>query len=127
MTLSLPADLEPWTDEWHTPGVYALDLTLPRDLPRAWDQRYDIRPDFVDTATQATTVLYVGATADLLGRLEDHKRGDVRNAALVSLAEDVTLHSVWPFEDETRAFERESGIALTLDHETDAGTYVHQR
>jgi predicted GIY-YIG superfamily endonuclease len=127
MSLNLPQDLEPWTDEWDTPAVYALRLTLPSDFPERWDATYDHHPDFVDAAATAETVLYVGATADVLSRLEDHRDGVVRTASLVSLASDVELRNVWPFDTKTRAFERESGIAIRLNNHTDAGTYVHQR
>jgi predicted GIY-YIG superfamily endonuclease len=126
MTLELPADIEPFTTAFHTPAVYALRLDLPRDLPQAWDAVYDHRPDYVDLATERDRVIYVGATGDILSRLEDHRDGEVRQAALVSLAEDKDLRNVWPFDDETRAFERENQFAIMLRQQY-ADAYVHSR
>jgi len=128
MALTLPADIEPYVGrDFSTPAVYALILTLPHDFRAAWDRRYDVVPGFVERAAECDTVLYVGATGNLIGRLEDHKLGGVRNAALVSLAEDVALADVWPYDDTDRAFERESGIAMEIANDTDTNTYVHQR
>lgn len=128
MALELPAAVEPYVGtDYHSPAVYCLALDLPRDLPRAWDAEYETRPDYVDRASEARQVLYVGATADLLSRLEDHRDGAVRTATLVSLAEGVTLREVWPFADADRAFERESGIALELAGQSSSRVYVHQR
>lgn len=128
MSLTLPADLEPFVGTtWTTPAVYCLRLELPRDLPRVWDELKDHRPEYVDRATTAREVLYVGAAKNVLARLEDHRDGDYRKVALVSCADDIHLRNVWPFDDPTRAFERESQFALTLANETDETTYVHQR
>jgi predicted GIY-YIG superfamily endonuclease len=126
MSLDLPADLEPWTDDWHTPAVYCLTLTLPPDFPEQWDATYDRHPEFVDLAATKDPVLYVGATADILSRLEDHRDGEVRTASLVSLAADVNLRNVWPFDSKARAFEREAQIAIQLRNQY-PHAYVHQR
>lgn len=128
MSLDLPADLEPWVDPdaWHTPAVYALDLDLPDDLVLRWEETYDVTPDFVDRAAFVSDVVYVGATADLLSRLEDHRDGEVRQAALVALADDKSLRTVWEFDRADLAFERESFYATELRNQRPE-IYVHQR
>jgi len=128
MGLSLPADLEPFadSDEWHSACVYGLTLTRPEDPEAAWDQEYDVRPDWFEQFRDSAKVIYVGATADCLGRLEDHRDGEVRQAALLRICEIEHLRSVWLFDDKDRAFQRESGIAMTLANEC-PGYYVHQR
>jgi len=128
MALELPADLELFVGTaWDTPAVYCLRLSLPADLPERWDAEYDTRPDYVNPAATARQVLYVGATGDVLSRLEDHRDGEVREVALVGFAEDVDVRNVWPFDSAARAFERESGIALALESESSERVYVHQR
>jgi len=114
MSLELPADLEPYTTDFRTPAVYTLDITRPDDLAAVWDDRYDTRPAYWDELVTAESVVYVGATTDLLSRLEDHRDGDVRQAVLPTIAVDVSLRNAWPCEDAQEAFERETRIALRL-------------
>jgi len=129
MTLRLPEALEVWTDsvdEMHRPGVYALNLARPDNVADAWDQHFDVRPEWFEQFRHATGVIYVGASGDVLSRLEDHVDGEVRKAALLRVCDIKSLHSVWWFDSADRAFERESGIAVEMQHQY-PGYYVHQR
>jgi len=119
MTLSLPQDLGEHIpiEDYHSPAVYALDLSRPNDLASAWDREFDVRPPFFGELRDADGVVYVGATNDALGRLEDHRDGDVRQAALLQVCDIKGLRDVWLFDEVGRAFERESGIAIELANE----------
>jgi len=128
VALSLPADLEPHggPDKWHNPAVYALRVSRPDDPAAAWDRQYDNRPPWWDEFIAADHVIYVGATGDCLSRLEDHRDGEVRQASLLKICEIDSLRNVWWYDNPTRAFERESGIALMMQHEY-ANLYIHSR
>lgn len=130
MPLELPADAEPHlTDDYeqlHDPAVYALVLDRPTDLEDAWDRRFDSRPPYFEDFQQAQRVVYVGAAADCLRRLEDHADGEVRKAALLEICEIEALRNIWWFDDATRAFERESGIAIEMQNQYPE-YYVHSR
>lgn len=130
MTLSLPEDLEPYLengfDQCHSAGVYALDLKRPDDLAEAWDREFETRPDYWAPLTDSSEVIYVGATADVLSRLEEHRDGNVRRAALVSVCEITDIRGVWWFDAVDRAFEREHGIAMSINNAVPSA-YVHAR
>ena len=129
MTLSLPADLEAHADgfdQMRGPGVYALTLDRPDDLTTAWKNAYDVQPDWFDRLCYASRAVYVGAASDVLARLENHRDGDVRQAALLRVCSIDSLYTVWWHGSADEAFERESRHALTLQSENPEW-YVHQR
>lgn len=129
MSLSLPADLEPYTsdhDDLHNPAVYSLRLGKPKNLPEAWDAEYERRPPYFAELQDAATVFYVGATGDALSRLEDHRDGEVRTTALTRVCSIEGLHTAWLYEDADEAFLRESQMARWLQ-ESRPDAYVHQR
>lgn len=129
MTLELPADVEPFLDNYtqiHDPAVYALDLSRPDDVLEAWAEVYDVQPDYMAELIAAESVTYVGATHDLLGRLEDHRDSEVRQAALLQVCDIEGLRDVHWFQDADRAFEREHGIAMQLANKY-GDMYVHSR
>lgn len=131
MGLSLPKDVEPWLtqeyEQMRTPAVYALELDVPGDIREQWSEHYEHTPDYLEAIEAAERTLYVGGAKDLLHRLEDHNSRDVRKSALLRFCEIHRLANVWWFSSADRAFERESGLAIMLDNQTDAGVYVHQR
>jgi predicted GIY-YIG superfamily endonuclease len=131
VSLSLPADLEPFLgDDYtlHSPGVYCLTLTPPDDPAAAWDRHFDVRPDwFADAfAPDIATLAYVGATADVLARLEDHRDGEVRRAALLRVCDIDGLHTVWFYDDAEAAFENEFTMAALLRRDR-PGWFVRQQ
>lgn len=130
MTLALPGDVEPHLtdgfDQLHSPAVYALKLYRPPDVGAAWDREFDTRPPWFEEFRDAGEVFYVGAASDLLHRLEDHRDGEVRTAALLRVCDIAALRNVWWMPSADIAFERESGIALELQHEY-PNVYVHSR
>jgi predicted GIY-YIG superfamily endonuclease len=130
MSLALPGDVEPFLTEnfeqLRGPAVYALDVVKPDDVAAEWDRHFDARPEYMDELQSARDVLYVGATNDLLLRLEDHVEGDVRQSALLTVCDIVGVRDVVWFDDADRAFERENGIAMQLANELEH-TYVHSR
>lgn len=130
MTLALPGDVEPHLtdgfDQLHDPAVYALKLYRPPDVGAAWDREFDTRPPWFEEFRDAGEVFYVGAASDLLHRLEDHRDGEVRTAALLRVCDIAALHAVFWFDSADRAFERESGIALMFQRER-PDAFVHQR
>lgn len=130
MSLELPADAEPYVndyDDLHNPAAYALKLGRPVDLQEAWNQHYDTHPDYWDRLVSAESVFYVGASSNLLSRLEDHRDGDVRSTVLTEVCEVVGLQTVWPAENKIEAFElAEPRLARWLQQERPRA-YVHQR
>jgi len=132
MTLSLPVDAEPFIPnggglgDLHNAGVYCLLLDRPDDLAEQWDRHFDTRPDYWDELVNAHRVAYVGASNDVLSRLEDHRDADVRKAALLEVCEPVEVLNIKFFKTVEKAFERESGLALRFAREHPE-FYVHQR
>jgi len=128
MSMSLPADVERFggPDRWHSACCYALVLTRPDDLAAAWDREFETRPPWFEEFRDAASVVYVGATGDCLSRLEDHRDGEVRQAALLRVCDIDSLRNIWWFQDTDRAFERESGIATEMQNQY-PDVYVHQR
>jgi len=129
MTLTLPADAEPFVDdisELRGAGVYALKCIKPADIAEQWDRHFDHRPDYWDELVNAYRVAYVGASNDVLSRLEDHRDADVRKAALLEVCEPVDVLNIKFFPTAEQAFERESGLALRFAREHPE-FYVHQR
>jgi len=128
MSLSLPADIEPFcesTDEFHNPAAYALVLDRPDDFAAAWDRQYDIRPDWLDAARTAGTLCYVGGSSDLLSRLEDHRNGDKRQTTLTRICDIDRLHTVW-FAENEHWKQTEFQLAQWLSDERPRW-YVHSR
>jgi len=113
------------------PGVYALAIDVPdggvETLARDWLDHYPATPPYLRTLVDAERVIYVGAAKNVRARIEDHLQGDVRKASLPRVWGVSDVVRVWWFEDADRAFEREHGLAMDLDHDTDVGTYVHSR
>jgi predicted GIY-YIG superfamily endonuclease len=124
VTLSLPADIEPYTDDYRTPAVYALDVAMPDDLLAEWDRRFDARAAWFDELQAANAVVYVGATSDLINRLEEHRDRTVRRAVLPSLATDLELRNVWPQTSADQAYIAESQTAIRLQNHLPATTFV---
>jgi len=132
MTLTLPADAEPFIPEGgdlsdlSNAGVYCLTLERPDDLAAAWDREYDHRPAYWDELTAATQVAYIGGAQDVLSRLEEHRDRAVRQTALTTVCEIDALRNIWWFDSAEVAFERESRIAMLMQNHKPSW-YVHQR
>ena len=132
MSLSLPADIEPFLDDTHAferirgPACYLLSLERPSDVREAWNETFDVLPAYMDELESAQSAVYVGAANDLLRRLNDHANGEKRKAALLEVCDVVDLVEVWWFDSVEKAFERESMIATNLANEM-SNVYVHQR
>lgn len=127
MTLELPADVEVFggPGRWHDPAVYCLVLERPDDVADVWDRQFDHRPEWWDEFVSANAVYYVGATADCLSRLEDHRDGEVRTTVLTEVCDIDKLRNVWWMSSADDAFTRESGIAVDLQNHY-PGAFVRQ-
>jgi predicted GIY-YIG superfamily endonuclease len=109
-----------------TPGVYALEVSVPADPAQAWADEFDADPDFLPDLDAAERVIYVGAASNIYDRLIDHVEGAVRQAALLRVCPPHSLFRVSLFDDADRAFERESGIALAMQ-QANPEWFVYQR
>lgn len=122
--LQLPADLEPHTPDghsWTDAGAYALKLSGPHD---PWDAHWDVQPPWWDAAQAASRCIYVGAAQSVVKRLEDHKGGEVRQAALLRVCEPRDVLAV---EWDPEPFEAtEYNLAQRMRREY-GGAYVHSR
>jgi len=117
------------TDDPQGPGVYVLDLDSPgtschAHARRWYDELQTAHPPDVPSLAGTDRLLYVGATAHLQDRLEDHVRGDVRRSTWLSVYPPVSLHAVYPARSATRAFEVETTRAYDLAADTPETTAV---
>lgn len=136
MGLELPADLEPYVesyDQLHSEGAYALELQRPVNLEEVWHRHNETKPPYWDQLQRADRVLYVGASGDLLSRLEDHRDNDdperdtKRAPVLTRVCDVVGLHTAWRADSAAEAFEvLEPRMARWLQR-TMPGAYVHSR
>jgi len=121
-----PDDHEP-----SDPGVYALEIDLPdkskEQLQRDWLLEYDTLPPYFHRLVDCHTAIYVGASGDVQGRLEDHLDTHVRKASLPTVFDVTALHSVEWYDDTDDAFQAEYNRARAIDKDTDPLTYVHSR
>jgi predicted GIY-YIG superfamily endonuclease len=104
--------------ELHAPGVYALKLSQPDDpgvVRDRWARVYEVDvPGWVWSAFEARGVLYVGGAENVYERITEHLESPNRSASICHVFPIHSLWDVWLFDDATRAFEREGGIALRL-------------
>jgi len=132
MSLSLPEDAEIFIpnggtlDDLHQSGVYCLRLTKPDDLATAWDREFDSRPSYFEQLQESSEVWYVGESGDVLSRLEDHRDGKVRVAALMRVCEIDSLRNIWWTKDKDEAEIEESKLRMMLQNEY-GNVYVHSR
>ena len=135
MSLELPADLEPYTnglEDAHSPGCYALELQRPIDLRERWNQHYDEKPDYWTRLVNAETVFYVGASSDLLSRLEDHRNNDdpekesKRSTVLTKVCDIAGLQVAWVSKNPTEAFELDEPQLARWLQESRPAAFVHQ-
>jgi predicted GIY-YIG superfamily endonuclease len=130
MVLELPRDLEAFADGYDQlsgPAVYALDIDRPDNLGEVWDELFDTRPAYFERLRDAGACVYVGASGNVLARLEDHRDGNVRKAVLPSIATDVSLRNVWFKKSKQQAFEHESRIGIRLRNHLENDVFVHWR
>lgn len=130
--LYLEEDLAHHVDELreaHHPGVYALKLSVPDSravVEERWARQYEVDvPDWIWSAFDADGVVYVGGARNVFARLYDHLEEPNRTASICHVFPPHSVWGLWWFDDETRAFERESGIAIDIRNKHPT-LYVHQ-
>jgi predicted GIY-YIG superfamily endonuclease len=104
------------TDDPTQPGIYVLELnspgsTLQAHARRWWREYQTVHPDDVGGLAGTERLLYVGATANLQARLEDHVQAEVRQSAWLSVYPPTELVGVGGVSSASRAFEIETQIA----------------
>jgi len=126
--LDLPEAIHSRTDNPWGPAVYAIELDKPDsydDLAWAWSSRHKTWPDWLDAAWEAERVVYVGATANISQRLEEHNRGEPRQAVLLSVMPPDSVVEIWPMDSADEAFLEESSLAIEFDNDHPE-TFVRQ-
>jgi len=130
MTLTLPADAEPFVDddisELRQPGCYALKCRKPDNPRKQWQEHFDSVPDYIELVEDRQRVAYVGAASDVLRRLEEHRDGDKRKAALLRVCEPIGVLNIKFFPTAQQAFDREFNLAQRFAQQHPE-FYVHQR
>lgn len=136
MTLSLPEDLEPYTnglEDAHSSGAYALELQRPIDLGERWQEHYDTKPDYWRELVNADQVYYVGGTGDLLNRLEDHRDNDhpdrdsKRSTVLTEVCGVARLQVAWVSADAPTALGIDEPRLARWLSRSRPRAYVHTR
>jgi predicted GIY-YIG superfamily endonuclease len=117
--------------ELHTPGCYALRLSIPdttsvEAYERLFSEHYDNIPGYVDGIADAPRCYYVGAAKNIYARLNEHVEGKVKQAVLPKVFEVHSLKTVWMYDSMDRALEREGKCALLLG-QADPDAFVHYR
>ena len=123
MTLS-PTDVHAALDEMgvlddaHGPGVYALKVAVPDAVDavqRRWLDTADTPlPDrYAEQLASADDAVYVGRSIDVYGRLMDHARGDVRQAAFLRAFDLAGVRGVYADDENTGVAERDRARALS--------------
>jgi predicted GIY-YIG superfamily endonuclease len=130
MSLTLPADAEPFVDddisELRQPGCYALKCRKPDNPREEWHQHFEETPNYLDLIDKKQRIAYVGASNDVLSRLEDHRDADKRKAALLRVCEPIGVLNIKFFQTAQQAFDREYGLARRFQRQHPE-FYVHQR
>jgi len=110
------------------PGCYALEIATPdgghETHAREWLQHYDSTPPYLDRLVDAARVVYVGRSADVRSRIEDHLRGDVRKATLPTVYAVRGIGSIRWGENTDHA---EATFADDLRRELGEDVFVHSR
>ena len=130
--LSLPEDAarhldddQPF-DDLRGAGVYTLVCHKPDDLAGAWDSRFEHQPAYWADLQDCERVIYVGESADILSRFEDHHDGEVRQARLLEVCRPRGIIDIEFCESKHRAEVRESQIGTHLQNQH-GSWYVHYR
>jgi len=111
------------------PGVYILKLDNPgtslhAHARRWYDEYQTVHPDNVGGLGGTERLLYVGATNNLQGRLEDHVQGEYRTSAWLDVYPPTELVAAIPQSTASRAFGIETQIAHAEARETPETTAV---
>lgn len=125
MSLSLPADAEPFGAEWDGAGVYVLRYEKPDDLESAVDRAFENRPYWFDQLQEASAVLYVGEATNVMRRLEDHQNANKRLTTLSRIGcEPVGVVNIRYYDSKEDAMHAEYNVATRVGRQTDENTLV---
>jgi len=116
--------------EPNDPGVYALEVDLPdteADVKEQWRDEYEQLPPYLHRLVDCDRAIYVGATADVQGRIADHLASDKRTASLPTVFGFHWIREVRFYDNKEDAFQVEYNAAREIDRETPPTTYVHSR
>lgn len=113
------------------PGIYVLELSTPATTDfdkyaRLWLQEFETTPRYLQAIADNDRLLYVGAAADVLARLEEHIERPNRSTTVATVFPIVSIEEIQWFDRQERAFEREKGRAMQLANQT-TDAYVHSR
>ncbi len=118
MSLNLPADAEPFGEDWSEPGCYAVLYDKPDNAIEKMDDAFDTRPPWADAYESAAKVLYVGEASDVMYRLEDHAQRHVRKNALAKIGcEPVSIEAIKYHDTKEKAEAEEYNTAVRLSEQ----------
>jgi predicted GIY-YIG superfamily endonuclease len=119
MTLTLPADAEPFGTDWDLPGCYVLRYEPPENSTDAVDAAFETRPPWTEALAECSHCLYVGEATNVMRRLEDHNNQNKRLTTLSRIGcEPVGIEAIEYHASKEAAEHAEYNTAVRMDEQT---------
>ena len=113
------------------PGVYCLELSIPETggletYTRLWLETHETTDRYLESIVDANRLLYVGHSADVYGRIQQHLEQPNQSTTVASTFPIHHIDRLWFYDSKQIASEREHGHRMELSNQL-AGAHVHSR
>ena len=117
--------------EAHRPGVYVLELSIPatgglETYTRLWLETHETTDRYLESIVDANRLLYVGHSADVYGRIQQHLEHPNRSTTVAATFPIHHVEDVWFYDTKQAADDREQGHAIDLNNQI-IDAHVHCR